>query len=100
MPLVFQSQLFGEVALSAFWVVMQFVGVAAWLGFMKRDNLSEKDSQDVVATKYMTFKQWLLVIPVFLVILVIVGMILHQAGSRQPYMDGLTTTISMGAQIL
>ncbi|MER2144988.1 MAG: nicotinamide riboside transporter PnuC [Leuconostoc mesenteroides] len=100
MPLAFQSQLFGEVALSAFWVVMQFVGVAAWLGFMKRDNLSEKDSQDVVATKYMTFKQWLLVIPVFLVILVIVGMILHQAGSRQPHMDGLTTTISMGAQIL
>ena len=38
--------------------------------------------------------------PSILVILVIVGMILHQAGSRQPYMDGLTTTISMGAQIL
>ncbi|HCU42996.1 nicotinamide riboside transporter PnuC [Leuconostoc falkenbergense] len=100
MPLAFQSQLFGEVALSAFWVVMQFVGIAAWLGFMKRDQITQKDKQDVVATKYMTPKQWLFVIPVFLVILGIVGLILQQAGSRQPYMDGLTTTISMGAQIL
>ncbi|MBM7434774.1 nicotinamide riboside transporter PnuC [Leuconostoc rapi] len=100
MPLAFQSQLFGEVALSAFWVVMQFVGVIAWLGFMRRDQNVEKDNQDVVKTKFMTTRQWLFVVPVFIVILAIVGLILEQAGSRQPYMDGLTTTISMGAQIL
>lgn len=100
MPLAFQSQLFGEVALSAFWVIMQFVGIIAWLGFMKRDKDVSKNNQDVVTTKYMSTKQWIFVIPVFLVILVIVGLILEQAGSRQPYMDGLTTTISMGAQIL
>ncbi|WP_294977032.1 nicotinamide riboside transporter PnuC [uncultured Leuconostoc sp.] len=100
MPLAFQSQLFGEVALSAFWVVMQFVGIVAWLGFMKRDKSNEKSDQEVVTTKYMSRKQWLFVIPVFLVLLAIVGLILEQAGSRQPYIDGMTTTISMGAQIL
>ncbi|ADG40043.1 MULTISPECIES: nicotinamide riboside transporter PnuC [Leuconostoc] len=100
MPLAFQSQLFGEVALSAFWVIMQFVGVIAWLGFMRRDQNVENDHQDVVKTQFMTIRQWLFVVPVFIVILAIVGLILEQAGSRQPYMDGLTTTISMGAQIL
>lgn len=103
MPLAFQSQLFGEVALSAFWVIMQFIGVAAWLGFMQKDQTSKQSQQhqqEVVETKYMTLKQWLWVLPIFIVILLIVGMILQQAGSRQPYMDGLTTTISMGAQIL
>jgi len=79
---------------------MQFVGVIAWLGFMRRDQNVENDHQDVVKTQFMTIRQWLFVVPVFIVILAIVGLILEQAGSRQPYMDGLTTTISMGAQIL
>ncbi|WEV54347.1 nicotinamide riboside transporter PnuC [Leuconostocaceae bacterium ESL0723] len=100
LPLALQSHLFGEVTLACFWIVMQIIGVAAWLGFMQPDKTDRADQQAVIITKYLTPRQWLWVLPVFLLLLAIAGWILTQAGSRQPYLDGATTAISMGAQIL
>jgi nicotinamide mononucleotide transporter len=98
LPLSLNSHLYGESLLAVFYVVMQFVGVYAWLRAM--NNKEVRADQDLVETKYLKTNQWLYVVIGFIILIGVAGIILREAGSRQPYAEGINTALVATSQIL
>ncbi|MGX7419995.1 nicotinamide riboside transporter PnuC [Carnobacterium gallinarum] len=89
--------LYGEVLLNLFYFIMQIIGVSVW-----RKNMTTKVEKDnsVVEVKGLSLKQWVITIVTVIVSWYLFGSMLAYFGSNSPYLDSITTSLSVVAQIL
>jgi len=91
----YQWQLYGEVMLNAFYFLpMQFIGFHIWT---KKEN---KSGNDTVKTKTMANSNRLSLGVASVMSIAIYGIILEQMGGRTPYIDSMSTVLSVVAMLL
>jgi len=90
----FEAKYYGEVMLNVlYYLPTNFIGWFAWEKYMNRQN-------GEVIKKKLGFKKSCLVYLVTLIAIVIYGFILQKMGGSLPYMDSMSTVVSVVAQIL
>ncbi|MFD1483662.1 nicotinamide riboside transporter PnuC [Lacticaseibacillus baoqingensis] len=87
--------LYGEVLLNGFFLTTQGIGFVAWQRHMDADA-----STPLVFARRLRWWQWAIVPVAVLVIWLSLGGALQLVGSHQPFMDSLTTTFSLSANLL
>ena len=90
----FQAKYYGEVMLNAlYYLPMNFVGWFAWKKHMNDDT-------GEVVKERLTFKKSVIVYALTAAAIFIYGLILKALGGNLPYIDSMSTVISVVAQIL
>ena len=90
----FQSKYYGEVMLNAlYYFPMNFVGWFAWKNHMN-------DTTGEVVKERLTIKKSVFLYALTAVAIFVYGMILKALGGNLPYMDSMSTVVSVVAQIL
>ena len=90
----FQAKYYGEVMLNAlYYLPMNFVGWFAWKKHMN------DDTGEVIKEK-LTLKKSVIVYALTAVAILVYGLILKMLGGALPYIDSMSTVISVVAQIL
>lgn len=95
--------LYGEVLLNLFFLTTQVIGFLAWRRHMQADSLTTTQThadKQLVGARQLTRWQWALLPVMVIGIWLILGYVLQLVGSHQPFMDSLTTTFSLCANIL
>lgn len=92
-----QAFFLGEVLLNVFYLAAQFIGFYAWRNNLVQSEESEK-VEEVIAKK-LTVPQWLMNIVGMVVAWYLFGSLLEVFGSNNPFVDSITTTLSVFAQI-
>jgi len=92
-----QAFFLGEVVLNVFYLVAQFVGFYMWSKHMRKSDLTDKVEEVVV--KGLTKKQWVLNIVAIGISWYGFSLFLEYIGSNNPYVDSITTTLSVFAQL-
>jgi nicotinamide mononucleotide transporter len=91
----YQWQLYGEVMLNAFYFLpMQFVGFHIWT---KKENLKDADT---VKTKKMTGGARMYLFLITTILIIAYGAVLDKIGGRTPYIDSMSTVLSVVAMLL
>lgn len=90
----YKASLYGEVMLNMiYYVPMNFVGLFAWKKHMGEEN-------NEVVKERLSLKQSAIVYPVIAIAVVGYGFVLQKMGGATPYIDSLSTVLSIFAQIL
>lgn len=97
--LSWQAVLYGEVLLNLFYFVAQFTGFYAWHKNLQTDTTDESEAK-VVKAKGLSPAMWLVTIASTVVAWYGFGLFLQAFGSNQPFIDSITTSLSVVAQIL
>ncbi|WP_081312143.1 nicotinamide riboside transporter PnuC [Brochothrix thermosphacta] len=98
-----QFVLYGEVLLNSFYFIMQIVGIIVW---RKKMNVAVSETSAnttetaVVEARSLSKKQTIFTVTVVVIFWYLFGLMLDYFGSNQPYLDSITTAISVVAQIL
>lgn len=89
--------LYGEVLLNVFYFIMQIIGVSVW-----RKHMQEKleTHETVVEARSLTVKQWFGTLLIVTIAWYLFGTLLNYFGSNNPYLDSITTALSVVAQSL
>lgn len=89
-----EAKYYGEVMLNAFYYIpMNFVGWFAWKKHMNADNGEVKKQR-------LPFKKGAIIYAITAVVIVAYGMVLKMLGGNLPYIDSMSTVVSVVAQIL
>ncbi|WP_099222762.1 nicotinamide riboside transporter PnuC [Listeria costaricensis] len=92
-----QFVLYGEVLLNVFYFIMQIVGFWVWRRNM---TVSRDEEVKIVKAKALTVKQWGWMILSVIIAWYLFGTLLKVIGSNSPYLDSMTTALSVVAQVL
>lgn len=87
--IAYMASLYGEVMLNAlYYLPMQFIGIYLW-----KKNMNKED--DLVKASIMTKKEYLLYTLISIVGIIGYGFFLKAIGGAQPFVDSITTTLSV-----
>lgn len=89
--------LYGEVLLNVFYFIMQIIGVNVWRKHMQ-EKIEIHDA--VIEARSLTVKQWLVTLLITMIAWYLFGTLLDYIGSNNPYLDSITTALSVVAQLL
>lgn len=89
----FNAGLIGEPWENVFYFVTQFWGIYEW----KKNMVKE---EQVVKTRKLTIKQWVLLIIGIIVVTMVFGSSFEYFAGTQPYLDSLTLVLAIFAQML
>lgn len=92
-----QYVLYGEVLLNIFYFIMQVIGVIIW---HKNMNHQVDETTQVVEVKSLSRKQWMVTLIGLVLAWYLFGRFLAFFNSNSPYLDSITTSLSVMAQIL
>lgn len=94
--------LYGEVLLNVFFLTTQVIGFFAWRKHMQQGvpDVAADQGKPLVGARKLKTWQWFLLPLMVAGIWLVFGNALALVGSHQPFMDSLTTTFSLCANIL
>lgn len=93
MVLGFQAGLIGETGENIFYFITQFWGIKEW-----RKNMDKED--EVVKTRKLSIKQWLLLIGAVTAATLLFGFGFDSFSGTQPYIDAFTLVAALFGQML
>lgn len=97
--IAYTYQLYGEAMLNAFFFLpFQVIGWIVW--FKNRKNKTEATRGEEVYAKRLTLKQWAILTPIIIVVVVGYAFLLESIGAQQVRIDSVAVVLSVFAQIL
>ncbi|GGB02700.1 nicotinamide riboside transporter PnuC [Macrococcus hajekii] len=97
----FEHKYYGEVGLQVVFGIFQFVGLYFWIKNMHSDHLTEDPNVQEVDSRSLNVTGWGLTAAITAIIYAIVVYILiSRTDAKQPWVDGVATSLSLVGQTL
>lgn len=93
------ERFYAGIVMNAFYFVSQIYGIYAWRKLIR--HADEHDSSPIISPKNIPGKMFAVIIAAMAVVAAVAGWLLSRyTDDTQPYMDAVTTTVSVVAQVM